>query len=160
MPSPGSTSYRRSSLLTQMQQSDTMNRFETDIALSVVLSRVYNVPSSNPSIVESQPTSHSLLSVLSQSTPNATACEQTLHAYAQRTPFALPLLLLRCFLSSHQDLVAVESSYWNVINYYPSYASYMRIRGGFLSHSVNLLLPGRVHDGEGDDACQTDSKGE
>lgn len=143
-----------------MQQSDAMNRFETDVALSVVLSRVYNVPVSNPSLTDSQPTSHSLLAVLSQSSPNATVCEQTLHAYSQRTPFALPLLLLRCFLSSHQDLLTVESCYWNVINYYPSYASYMRIDWSLLFPSADFLLSGRVDDGEGDDAGTTDSKGE
>ena len=98
-----------------MRSLDTSNLFETDYILSVVLSRVYNIELATPP-------PPSLLSLVSEN--NSLLREQSLQRFSQQSPFSLPILLLRCFLTTHQDLLTLETRYWNVLNYYPSYFSY------------------------------------
>lgn len=42
-------------------------------------------------------------------------------------PFHITTLLLDCYDCHNQDLRVVEQKYWNLVNYYPSYSSYLRI---------------------------------
>lgn len=98
-----------------MRSLDTFNFFETDYLLSIVLSRVYNIELTTPP-------PPSLLSLVSEN--NSLLREQNLHRLSQQSPFSLPILLLGCFLTTHQDLLTLETRYWNVLNYYPSYFSY------------------------------------
>lgn len=99
-----------------MRSIDTSNLFEAEHMLAVVLSRVYNIE------LETPPSS-GLVELLSET--NSMLREQSLQRFSRQSPFSLPILLLRCFLSTHQDLLTLETYYWSIINYYPSYFSYM-----------------------------------
>lgn len=46
--------------------------------------------------------------------------------WRREQPFSLPLMILNCFAKHQQELLTLEQSYWDIINYYPSYASYSR----------------------------------
>lgn len=46
--------------------------------------------------------------------------------WREEQPFSLPLMILNCFAKHQQELLTLEQSYWDIINLYPSYASYSR----------------------------------
>ncbi|KAK8806206.1 hypothetical protein WA171_007291, partial [Blastocystis sp. BT1] len=110
-----------------MRSLDTSNFFETDYILSIVISRVYSIELATPP-------PPSLLSLVSEN--NSLLREQSLQRFSQQSPFGLPILLLRCFLTTHQDLLTLETRYWNVLNYYPSYFSYSLLISFYLEESM------------------------
>ena len=102
-----------------MYSIDEANLYETTAALTVLLSHVYNLPLSSPT-----PDLPLVQWITNQST-NSLSSQYSLHAYTQKEPLSYSLIAIRCLQPAQGDLHSVEHMYWNMINYYPSYSSYM-----------------------------------
>lgn len=76
--------------------------------LAVLLSQQNRIAYSHPSLS---------ISILDVST--------LLQQLRPKYPFHLPLLLIDCYSCTNQDLHVLEQKYWNLINSFPSYTSYL-----------------------------------
>ena len=102
-----------------MYSIDEANLYETTAALTALLSRVYNIPLSSPA------PSLPLVQWITNQSINSLSSQYGLHAYTQKEPLSHSLIAIRCLQPTQGDSQSVEQMYWNMINYYPSYSSYM-----------------------------------
>lgn len=103
-----------------MQSLDETHLFESTTAMAALLARIHSIPLSSSSL-----SSLPLVKAVTDYTINTAQSEQVIHAYIQRNPLQYALFAIRCYRPLHDDLGSMEQMYWNVINYYPSYSSYM-----------------------------------
>ncbi|KAK8821833.1 hypothetical protein WA556_002278, partial [Blastocystis sp. ATCC 50177/Nand II] len=74
--------------------------------------------------------------------------EEQVVRWRREQPFSLPLMILNCFAKHQQELLTLEQSYWDIINYYPSYASYSLLLSFYIDESMTakaLSLANSIH---------------